>query len=125
MVLKPRGEVMSMKGLGRHLVMELWGCQHLDEPQRVEEALRALVDACNVTLLDLRVHPFRPHGVTGFALLAESHIAIHTWPEFGYAALDIFTCGDGDLEGALPVVYRHFAPERTQLLEISRGVMVE
>lgn len=114
-----------MRGLGRHLLMELWGCRNLDDPQRVEEALRALVDACNVTVLDLRVHPFSPQGVTGMALLSESHISIHTWPEFGYAALDIFTCGDSDLDATIPVVHQHFAPQRTQLLEVTRGVMIE
>ena len=88
-----RVEVDTVRSVGRHLVLELWGCRNLNSPDAVEQALREVVAACDVTLLDLRVYPFEPIGVTGVAVLAESHANIHTWPELGYAAIDIFTCG--------------------------------
>ena len=88
---------------GTHLLADLTGCAGLDDPARVEMALREAVAAARATLLDIRLHHFGPEqGVTGVALLAESHISIHTWPEHGYAAVDIFLCGSGhDLDAAL------------------------
>lgn len=79
---------------GRHLVADLHGCTGLDDVHRIEAALRAGADAAGATVLDVRLHPFGPGaGVTGVALLAESHISIHSWPEHRYAAIDIFVCG--------------------------------
>lgn len=88
---------------GTHLLADLHGCTGLDDGARVETALREAVTAARATLLDLRLHHFGPgHGVTGVALLAESHISIHTWPEHGYAAVDIFLCSPvNDLDAAL------------------------
>ena len=115
-----------MKSVGRHLVLELWGCKNLNSPDAVEAVLREMVAACNVTMLDLRVYPFDPMGVTGIAVLAESHINIHTWPEFGYAAVDIFTCGDRkDPSDAIPKLREAFSPERIETMEMTRGIMLE
>jgi len=115
-----------MKSVGRHLVLELWGCTNLNSTIAVENALREIVDALHLTLLSLNVHPFSPVGVTGVAIVSESHIVIHTWPELGYAAVDVFTCGDQrNPEDALPVLREHFAPERVQLLEMNRGILIE
>ena len=115
-----------MKSVGRHLVLELWGCTNLNSTLAVENALREIVGALNLTLLSLNVHPFSPVGVTGVAIVSESHIVIHTWPELGYAAVDVFTCGDQrNPEDALPVLREHFAPERVQLLEMNRGILIE
>ena len=88
---------------GTHLLADLTDCTGLDDVARVEGALRDAVAAAGATLLDVRVHHFGPgQGVTGVALLAESHISIHTWPEHGYAAVDIFLCGRAhDLDAAL------------------------
>ena len=63
-----------MKGVGTHLVLELWGCSNLNTPAVVEQALRDVVEATDVTLLDLKVYPFSPQGVTGVAIVSESHI---------------------------------------------------
>ena len=115
-----------MKSVGRHLVLELWGCTNLNSTVAVENALREIVGALHLTLLSLNVHPFSPVGVTGVAIVSESHIVIHTWPELGYAAVDVFTCGDQrNPEDALPVLREHFAPERVQLLEMNRGILIE
>jgi S-adenosylmethionine decarboxylase len=122
----PRVEVNTVRSVGRHLVLELWGCRNLNSPDAVEQALREVVAACDVTLLDLRVYPFEPVGVTGVAVLAESHINIHTWPEYGYAAVDIFTCGARkDPTAAIPVLQQFFSPERVQSMEMTRGILVD
>jgi len=115
-----------MKGVGTHLVLELWGCTNLNVPSVVEQALRDIVAATKVNLLDLRVYPFAPQGVTGVAVVSESHIMIHTWPEHRYAAVDVFTCGEErDLAGAIEAVREHFTPERVQMMHIVRGILVE
>ncbi|MEA2641106.1 MAG: S-adenosylmethionine decarboxylase [Chloroflexota bacterium] len=115
-----------MKGVGTHLVLELWGCSNLNSPEVIEQALRDVVDATGVTLLDLKVYPFSPMGVTGAAIVAESHIIIHTWPEHGYAAIDVFTCGEErDMKGAVEAVREHFTPERVQMMNILRGILVD
>jgi S-adenosylmethionine decarboxylase len=85
-----------MTPTGTHLIVDFRGCTRLDDPQHIERVLRAAVEAAGATLLGLHLHHFGPHlGVTGVALLAESHLSIHTWPETGYAAIDIFLCGPG------------------------------
>ncbi len=107
-------------------MLELWGCRNLNSPDAVEQALREIVTACDVTLLDLRVYPFEPIGVTGVAVVAESHINIHTWPEFGYAAVDIFTCGARkDPTAAIPVLRQFFGPERIESMEMTRGILLD
>ncbi|HTG37967.1 adenosylmethionine decarboxylase [Sphingomonas sp.] len=79
---------------GVHLIADLTGCTGLDDVALIERALRAAASAAGATLIELRLHAFGPgQGVTGMALLAESHISIHSWPEHGYAAVDIFVCG--------------------------------
>jgi S-adenosylmethionine decarboxylase len=113
-----------MKAIGRHVILEMWGCQNLDSVDTAETALREMVVALDVNLLDLRVYPFSPVGVTGIAIVSESHLVIHTWPEYGYAAVDIFTCGAvRDPQDAVNVLRRHFTPERIGVMEINRGQM--
>lgn len=111
-----------MKAIGRHLILELWGCRNLESVEVAEGALREMVVALDVTLLDLKAYPFSPVGVTAMAIVSESHLVIHTWPEYGYAAVDIFTCGARrDPEDALPVLRKYYAPERVQVMEMTRG----
>jgi S-adenosylmethionine decarboxylase len=111
-----------MKAIGRHLILEMWGCKNLDSVEAAEKSLREMVVALDVHLLDLRVYPFSPIGVTGFAIVSESHLVIHTWPEYGYAAVDLFTCGARRKpEAAVPVLKKYFQPERIQVMEMTRG----
>ena len=115
-----------MKSVGRHLILELWGCRNLNSTEVVEQALRDVVQACDLTLLDLNVYPFTPIGVTGVAVVSESHVMIHTWPEYNYAAVDIFTCGErANPDAALPRLEGHFSPERVQVMEINRGILAQ
>jgi S-adenosylmethionine decarboxylase len=113
-----------MKAIGRHVILEMWGCQNLESVETAERALREMVVALDVNLLDLRVYPFSPVGVTGIAIVSESHLVIHTWPEYGYAAVDLFTCGAvRDPQEAVNVLRRLFKPDRIGVMEINRGQM--
>ena len=108
---------------GQHLIADLHGCAGLDDVARIERALRGGVDAAGATLIELRLHHFGPgQGVTGVALLAESHVSIHTWPEHGYAALDFFLCGvRHDLDAALAAVVAELSPDTVDTQTIKRG----
>ena len=113
-----------MQAIGRHVILEMWGCQNLESVETAERALREMVVALDVNLLDLRVYPFSPVGVTGIAIVSESHLVIHTWPEYGYAAVDLFTCGAvRDPQDAVNVLRRLFKPDRIGVMEINRGQM--
>src|SRR5215204_3906691 len=87
---------MGMTSLGRHLLGEFHGCDRelLNRPEHIRAALLAAVTTSGATPIQDFVHTFTPHGVTGIVVIAESHFAIHTWPEYGFAAVDLFTCGD-------------------------------
>ncbi len=108
---------------GRHLIAELHGCSGLADIRLVEGALIGAAEAAGATLLEVRLHGFGPgEGVTGVALLAESHISIHTWPEHGYAAVDIFLCAPRhDLEAALEVMAEALAARHVEQQLIARG----
>jgi S-adenosylmethionine decarboxylase len=111
-----------MKAIGRHIILEMWGCQNLESVEVAEQALREMVVALDVNLLDLKVYPFSPVGVTGMAIVSESHLVIHTWPEYGYAAVDIFTCGaPRDPQAAVGVLRSLYQPEQIGVMEINRG----
>lgn len=109
--------------LGTHLLADLHGCRGLDDPQAIEAAMRAAVVAAGATLLDIRLHHFGGHmGVTGVALLAESHMSIHTWPEHDYAAVDIFLCSAAqNARAALGVIVAALAATRCVEQAIARG----
>lgn len=85
-----------MTHLGTQWTAELYGCDPalLDDERAISDLMLAAADVARATIVDSRFHRFSPHGVSGVVIIAESHIAIHTWPEHGYAALDVFTCGD-------------------------------
>ncbi len=80
---------------GYHLMLEFFGCDtaKIDSLPFLRQAIKAAVQKAGLTNLGSRFHQFHPHGVTGFTLLSQSHISFHTWPEYGYLVLDIFTCG--------------------------------
>ncbi|WP_416666138.1 adenosylmethionine decarboxylase [Egbenema bharatensis] len=85
----------SLAPVGIHCILELYGCPSslLDDPFFVRKSLQEAAKQAKSTLLNEVLHEFEPQGVTALVLLAESHISIHTWPEQGYAAVDVFTCG--------------------------------
>jgi S-adenosylmethionine decarboxylase len=107
---------------GAHLIIDLYDAGKLDDLDHVEAALRACVDAAGATLLHIHLHHFEPNGgISGVAVLAESHISIHSWPENGYAALDVFMCGKAKPEACVPVLREAFKPGRIAVSEYLRG----
>lgn len=113
----------SETGLGRHAICEFWGATHLNSATRVEQALRDAAVAGQVTLIDVFVHQFSPQGISGIAVIAESHLSIHTWPEHGYLAADLFTCGDqADVDAIIGVIREAFEAERVDTQFLIRGI---
>jgi S-adenosylmethionine decarboxylase len=109
---------------GKHLIIDLWECQQLDNLSFIEQTLRDATEIASATLLHIHLHHFTPNGgVSGIAVLAESHISIHTWPEHGYAALDIFMCGNTHPEKAVELLKHRFQPQRTDINTHLRGVI--
>lgn len=107
---------------GTHLIVDLWGCERLDDIDHIDAAMRDAVEAANATLLHIHLHHFTPNdGVSGVAVLAESHISVHTWPERGYGAFDVFMCGDARPHEAIEVLRRAFRPDRVEVTEHLRG----
>lgn len=108
---------------GRHLIADLNDCAGLDDPARIERCLRDAAGAAGATVIEVRLHHFGPgQGVTGVALLAESHISIHSWPEHGYAAVDIFMCGRrNDLDAALDVIAEGLRARIAKRVMLERG----
>ena len=114
----------GMRFAGTHLIIDLWGASRLDELDHIEATLREAVEVAGATLLHIHLHHFTPNGgVSGVAVLAESHISIHTWPERDYAALDVFMCGDALPHQTIPVLKRAFEPASVQVGDHRRGVV--
>ena len=109
---------------GSHVLIDFWGASNLTEPELIEMTLREAAEACGATMLHAHVHEFSSNGgISGIAVLAESHISIHTWPELDFAAFDIFMCGNCAPERALPVLRRVFRPQRERVDEHWRGLV--
>lgn len=111
---------------GTHLIFDFWGATQLDNLELMEQAMRDSVVAAGATLLHIHLHHFTPNGgISGVAVLAESHISVHTWPERGYAAFDVFMCGDAEPEKAIPVLREAFQPSTVNVNEQLRGLVTE
>ncbi len=114
-------------GLGRHVIAELLDCDRaaLDDAKLVEDALLEAAKATKSKVISHYVYRFKPHGVSGYVLVAESHLSIHTWPEYGYAAVDVFTCGERtDPWSGLKVLKERLKARRVSVISMERGVGV-
>lgn len=110
------------KTAGKHFILDFWDADKLRDASAIETAMREAADAAGAVLLDIHLHQFSNNdGITGVALLAESHISVHTWPEHGYAAFDVFMCGEAQASLAVEHLKREFKPERCTIKEIDRG----
>ncbi|PHS36629.1 MAG: S-adenosylmethionine decarboxylase proenzyme [Alkaliphilus sp.] len=87
---------MFMDNLGRHILAEFYNCDEniLNDHKLIEEYMVEAANEANATVVTSNFHMFNPWGVSGVVVIQESHLTIHTWPEYGYAAIDLFTCGD-------------------------------
>jgi S-adenosylmethionine decarboxylase len=114
----------GLRYAGSHLIIDLWDAEYLDDISVVELAIRRAIKAAGATLVHLHLHEFQPSGgVSGVAVLAESHISIHTWPERDYAAVDVFMCGDAEPHKVVPVLKQAFRAGRITVSEQLRGVV--
>jgi S-adenosylmethionine decarboxylase len=109
---------------GSHVIIDLWEATGLNERDRIEAALIDAVNEAGATLLHIHLHTFEEGGgISGVAVLAESHISVHTWPEKGFAAFDVFMCGNAEPRKAIEVFKRAFNPGRIVVGEHKRGVV--
>ncbi len=109
---------------GTHLILDFYDASRLDDLSHMDEALRTAVVAAGATLLELSLHHFTPYGgISGMAVLAESHLSVHTWPETGFAAFDAFMCGEAEPRRAGVVLERLFTPSRVVVTEHHRGAI--
>ncbi|MBU4298855.1 adenosylmethionine decarboxylase [Patescibacteria group bacterium] len=112
----------NVKYLGKHLIAEFWDGEIIENEKKLKKILLEAVKKAKNTPLEVVVHKFNPHGITAVVLLAESHIALHAWPEFNYLAIDIFTCGEKAMpEKALEYFKKVFKPKKVEIREIKRG----
>jgi len=109
---------------GTHLLIDLWGAGNLTDEIAIEAALREAAEAAGATFLAAHLQRFAENGgISGVLVLAESHMSIHTWPERGFAAIDIFMCGACDPYSSVPVLERAFGPEAMHVNEQRRGLV--
>ncbi len=106
---------------GTHLIIEVCDGTGLDDEVKIQQAFKDCVEQCGATLLHIHTHKFSPQGVSGVAVLAESHISVHTWPEIGYGAFDVFMCGDANPWAAVDVLSKAFNTQDIRTKEILRG----
>jgi S-adenosylmethionine decarboxylase len=107
---------------GTHIIIDLHDATQLDNIPLMEYAMRECVTEAKATLLHIHLHHFQPNGgISGVAVLAESHISVHTWPEAGYAAFDVFMCGASKPEKAVEILRRTFSAKRVVVSEHLRG----
>ncbi len=115
-----------MKALGQHLLIELYGCDRgiLDDLEHIRHSLLHAADLVSATVIDVVAHKFEPCGVTVVVAIMESHLSVHTWPEYGYAAVDVFTCSAEPLTSEIQdyLIGRMKATDAT-CVELKRGVL--
>jgi len=119
--------------LGNHIIAEFMGCHNnlanLNNIEKLENVLRQAAQAAGATVLAIKGHAFPPMpwvGMTCVAVLQESHISVHTWPQYGYVAIDVFTCGEHvDIEKALAILQQFFEPKDVSLVKLDRGFIHE
>ncbi len=115
-----------MHALGTHLLVELRNCNSklLNDLKKVEDILVAAAKEAHATVIESKFHKFSPFGISGVVVIAESHLTIHTWPEYGYAAVDVFTCGDVlKPEVAANFLIDKFQSKSPSIVEVKRGLL--
>jgi S-adenosylmethionine decarboxylase len=116
----------NLNALGTHLLLELRDCNEkiLKNVESVKEIMLAAAKEAKATIIGNNFHEFNPFGVSGVIIIAESHLTIHTWPEYGYAAVDIFTCGDLlQPEKAVKYLVKKFECKNPSVVEMKRGIL--
>jgi S-adenosylmethionine decarboxylase proenzyme len=115
-----------MKSLGKHVIAEFYNCDvdTIKDVKKVEEAMVGAANSTNATIVDVVFHSFNPYGVSGVIVIAESHLAIHTWPEYAFASVDIYTCGEEVQPWkAYEFLEEAFKAQNISVMEMKRGIM--
>jgi len=125
---KTPGRRERVQALGRHLLLELLDCdpEALNSLDIVRTSMVEAAKRAQATIIDVVFHEFNPFGISGVVVIAESHLAIHTWPEYRYAAVDVFSCGES-LQPQLAVDYlvEQLGAARASVVELQRGVFLQ
>jgi len=117
-----KAKFKNSNSVGIHLIADFWFVKKIEKTEKIKKFLIEAAKKAKNTPLKVSIHKFNPHGITGIILLAESHIAIHAWPEFDYLAIDIFTCGKRAFpDKALEYLKKVFKPKKIRILKIDRG----
>jgi S-adenosylmethionine decarboxylase len=114
-----------MEPVGHHYIAEASGCKPeiIGRVETVEQILVRAAEVAKVTIWSISFHRFSPNGVSGVVVISESHLSVHTWPEYGYVALDIFTCGnDAKPEAAVEYAIKEFGASSMHITEVTRGL---
>lgn len=123
-VSQTRRWTAEVNTLGRHLLVEYYGCDPdvLDDEARIRTLMRDAARAAGATEVAVVFHRFSPQGVSGVVVVEESHLSIHTWPEYGYAAVDFYTCGECDPKRAHDLLKRGLQADEAEVMEVERGL---
>ena len=111
--------------LGNHILVEFMGCDPrvMNDVSSIERDMVAAAKEAHATVINSTFHHFSPYGVSGVVVIQESHLAIHTWPEYGYAAVDLFTCGEMDAWISFDYLKEKFGAKQYSALEMKRGAI--
>ena len=115
-----------MNALGHHILAEFYDCdpEILNSASQIEFLMKKAALGSGATIINSVFHTFNPHGVSGVVVIAESHLAIHTWPEYGYAAIDVFTCGDVvDPASAIALLKASLSAGSVTTQQVHRGIL--
>ena len=115
-----------MNALGRHLLLELKDCNKevLNDLEFLKNFLHEIAEKIGATVVNQAFHKFSPQGISAVVLIAESHICIHTWPEYNYASVDIFTCGNSiEPKDAINLIVEKLEAKESSFIELKRGVL--
>jgi S-adenosylmethionine decarboxylase len=115
-----------LKTLGRHLLVELYHCDSkvIGDVRQIEEIMVGAAKAAKAHIVDVVFHNFNPNGVSGVVVIAESHLSIHTWPEYNFASIDIYTCGSTvNPWKAYDYLHKHFKAANVTAMEMKRGFL--
>lgn len=109
--------------LGQHMLVEFYNCrpEALDDVEGIERDMNAAALACGATIVTSSFHRFEPWGVSGVVVISESHLAIHTWPEYGYASVDLYTCGDINSLAAYEYLREKLGAQHAEIQTLKRG----
>ncbi|WP_010093766.1 adenosylmethionine decarboxylase [Ornithinibacillus scapharcae] len=117
---------IELSTLGRHVLIEFYGCPSdiIENNALIEKFMNEAADYSGATIVDSVFHHFNPYGVSGAVIIAESHLTIHTWPEYGYASVDVYTCGDTVSPWkAAEYLSEKLKAKKTESFEVPRGMV--